>query len=169
MYNSIPHSYFKSADHFILVFDPADHRSEIQKPLQYWLDSVANNNKIADKITIIANNKGDKNAHDFENANATEDIVKQEITKFKKDYEQTPQHRFFRIDNLKNDDETSLQALNVKNIKSTLYFLFLQGIFQNIMEDFANNVDEFIKVDNVDTNNVQLDKEPNSKSSWRCC
>ena len=37
------------------------------------------------------------------------------------------------------------------------------------MEDFANNVDEFIKVDNVDTNNVQLDKEPNSKSSWRCC
>ena len=112
MYNSIPHSYFKSADHFILVFDPAENRSEIQKQLKYWLDSVTNNNKIADKITIIANNKGIKNAHNFENANATKEIVEQEITKL--DYEGTLQHRFFRIDDLKNDDETSLQDLNVK-------------------------------------------------------
>ena len=125
MYGSIPHSYFKSADHFILVFDPAENRSEIQKQLKYWLDSVTNNNKIADKITIIANNKGIKNAHNFENANATKEIVEPEITKFIKDYEQTLQHRFFRIDGLKNDDETSLQNLNVKNIKSMIYFLFL--------------------------------------------
>lgn len=125
IYNSIPHSYFKRADHFILVFDPADNRSEIGKQLRYWLNSVTNNNKIADKITIIANNKRNKNAHDFENANTTKEIVEQEITKFNKDYKQILQHRFFRIDGLKNDDETSLQTLNVKNIKSIKYFLFL--------------------------------------------
>ena len=125
MYNSIPHSYFKSADHFILVFDPAEHRNAIQKQLQYWLDSVTNNNKIADKITIIANNKSHKNAHGFESANATEEMVEQEIKKFKTEYGQTLQHTFFRIDDLKNDDETSLQTLNVKNIKSMIYFLFL--------------------------------------------
>lgn len=34
------------------------------------------------------------------------------------------------------------------------------------MEDFANNVDEFI---NVDTNNVLLNKESNSNSSMRYC
>jgi GTPase SAR1 family protein len=125
IHNSIPHSYFKEADHFILVFDPTDNRSEIEKQLRYWLNSVTNNNKNADKITIIAHNKGNKNAHDFENANTTKEIVEQEITKFNKDYEQTLQHKFFRIDGLKNDDETSLQTLNVKNIKLMKYFLFL--------------------------------------------
>ena len=125
MYGSLPLIYYKSANHFILVFDPAENRSTIEQQLKVWFSNVTNNNKIAEKITIIANNKSSNNTNGFEHANATEEIVDQEIKKFNTENQQTLQHKFFCIDGLKNNDENALKTLNVRNIKYNIFFLFV--------------------------------------------
>ena len=114
MYNSLPQIYFKKADHFVLVFDPSEHRNKIKTQLEYWINSINDNNKIAEKITIIANDK--RNSQNAENVNGTKEVVDQIITDFKNNRDQPLQYNFYSLKGLMNDKKT-LEDLKVRDIK----------------------------------------------------